>query len=285
MRIVQYDSFGKHSDRFVGNIASMHRRKRYKFYYCIMKTFDVLRMHTDPRFKAFFDDQRVRRTIVTEAQRWITEPWYTGNHCMNDRVPWYKQFMELGMGNANPVGETWERNDHHIWFLLHNISCGDGIMGDIAHTLDTIGGTSECRCLFCPSCIVETTAEVKERMEITSGGRVQRQQWLDTVSAPAIARNAFDLGWEIRLLSIVRDFAVEVLMRKPRNYGMMRLFLKSVENSVLKEQQDEEDFNVAAAVVMHRAGLDAEMSRMILPCKTRYMGIPLAMLPAYLKLG
>ena len=112
-----------------------------------------------------------------------------------------------------------------------------------------------------------------------------REQWLATVSAPAIARNVFDLGWDIRMLSIVRDFADEVLMRKPKKYGMIRFFLKSVEENILKEQQNEEDFNAAAAMVMHRAGLDAEISRMILPGKTRCWGIPLAMMPPYLKLS
>ena len=123
-----------------------------------------------------------------------------------------------------------------------------------------------------------------DRIRITSGTRVQRQQWLNTVCAPAIARNAFELGWELRMLSIVRDFAVEVVMRKPRSYTLMRAFLKSVEDNILAEQQKEEDFNVAAAVALQRAGIDSEICRMIMPGKTRYMGIPLAMMPPYLKL-
>jgi hypothetical protein len=64
----------------------------------------------------------------------------------------------------------------------------------------------------------------------------------------------------------------------------MHSFLKSVEDNILAEQQKEEDFNVAAAVALQRAGIDSEICRMIMPGKTRYMGIPLAMMPPYLKL-
>jgi hypothetical protein len=283
MRIIEYDSVNKHCDRYaIGDVASLSRRKRFKFYYRIMQTFAILRMHPDPRFKAFLNDQRVRRTIVREAQRWITDPWYRGQHCVNDRMPWFKQFIELRMDDMNPFGETWECRDNHMWYLFQNISCGDSFIEDIYYTLETIMGRDG---IFCASCVIETTEQVYERMEITRGTRDQRQQWLNTVSAPAIARNAFDLGWELRMLSIVRDFNVEVVMRKPRNYLMMHSFLKSVEKNIVDEQQKEEDFNVAAAVALSRAGLDTEICRMILPGKTRYMGIPLKLLPPYLKLS
>jgi hypothetical protein len=285
MRIVEYDSFAKHSHRYtVGDVSALPPRKRFKFYYRIMQTFAIIRLNPDPRFKAFLDDPRVRQTIVTEARRWITEPWYRGRHCVNDRMPWFKQFIELRLGAMNPFGETWECRDHHLWYLLENISCEQGIMADISYTLETIPHGGKYRGIFCPSCIVETTDEVYVRMEITRGTRVQRQNWLKNVSAPAIARNAFELGWELRMLSIVRDFAVEVVMRKPRCYTMMHAFLKSVEDNILAEQQKEEDFNVAAAVALQRAGIDSEICRMIMPGKTRYMGIPLAMMPPYLKL-
>ena len=287
MRIVEYASFAKHSDRYtIGDVASLPRRKRFKFYYRIMQTFVMLRMHPDPRFKAFIGDHRVRRTIVSEAHRWINEPWYRGRHCVNDRMPWFKQFIELRMNDANPFGETWEGRDHHFWYLFENISCGDIFIGDISDTLDSIRGQRKPHGIIRASCVVEATEEeMYDRIRVTSGTRVQRQQWLTDVCAPAIARNAFDLGWELRMLSIVRDFAAEVVMRKPRNYGMMRLFLKSVEENIVREQQNEEDFNVAAAVALSRAGLDTEICRMILPGKTRYLGVPLALMPPYVKLS
>ena len=283
MRIQEYEAFDRHSDRYtVGNLAALPHAKRYKFYYRILQTFDVLRMHPDPRFKAFLDDHRVRRTITAEATRWITEPWYRGRHCVNDRMPWFKQFMELELGDKNPFGETWEREYHHLSYLLDNISCAEGIVTDIALTLETIMARGNV--LFCPSCFIETTEEVFERLKITRGPPAQKLQWLTTVSAPAIARNAFDLGWELRLLALVQDFAVEVAMRKPRRYGMMQSFLKSVERCIVEEQQREEALNEAAAVMLARAGLAGEICGLILPCKTRYLGLPLAMLPGYLKL-
>ena len=138
--------------------------------------------------------------------------------------------------------------------------------------------------LFRVTCsIVETDDNAKARQSAVTMG--QWQDYANTVSAPAIARNAFDLGWELRMLSIVRDFAVEVAMRKPKNYRMMHSFLKSVEENIIAAQQKEEDFNVAAAVALSRAGLDAEICRMILPGKVRFMGLPLAVLPRYLKLA
>ena len=159
-------------------------------------------------------------------------------------------------------------------------------MCDISDTLDSIRTPRKPYGISRASCVVEATEEeMYDRIRITSGTRIQRQQWLNTVCGPAIARNAFDLGWELRMLSIVRDFAVEVVMRKPRNYLMMHSFLKSVEENIVDEQQKEEDFNVAAAVALSRAGLDTEICRMILPGKTRYMGIPLKLLPPYLKLS
>lgn len=286
MRIVEYDSFDKHSHRYtIGDVASLPHRRRFKFYYRIMQTFAMLRTHPDPRLKAFLDDHRVRRTIVAEAQRWITEPWYRGRHCVNDRMPWFKQFIELRLGDMNPFGETWEGRDPHFWYLLDNISCGDTFMCDIADTLDSIRTPRKPYGITRASCVFEATEEeMFERMRITSGTRAQRQQWLNTVCAPAIASNALDLGWELRMLSIVYDFAVEVVRRKPRNYLMMHSFLKSVEEHIVAGQQKEEDFNVAAAVALQRAGLDTEICRMILPGKTRYMGVPLAMMPPYLKL-
>jgi hypothetical protein len=280
---MRYESFHKHCHKFViRDVSSLPRRTRFRFYYRIMQTFEVLRMHTDPRFRIFLDDHRVRRVIVSEAQRWITEPYYMGRLHINDRMPWYKQFITLKMGNMNPFGETWDRTDHHLSYMLDNISCGDSIVGDIVYTLETI--TEQYDWLYCPSCMIETREEVAERVKITRGDRAQRQQWLDTVSAPAIARVAFDLGWDNRMLAVVRDFTVEVLMRKPSNYDMMCLFLKSVEESVLKEQQTEEDCNIAFTVALIRGGLDAEIRRMILPGKTRYLGAPLAMMPPYINL-
>jgi hypothetical protein len=38
-------------------------------------------------------------------------------------------------------------------------------------------------------------------------------------------------------------------------------------------------------VALSRAGLDTEICRMILPGKTRYLGVPLALMPPYVKLS
>ena len=90
------------------------------------------------------------------------------------------------------------------------------------------------------------------------------------------------------MLMIVRDFEAEVARRHAMawlpGHADMSAFLKAVEASVLTLQQEEEDVNVAAAVALQRAGLDTEVCRMIMPGKTRYMGVGLAMMPPYLKL-
>jgi hypothetical protein len=55
---------------------------------CMIETFEMLRLHPDPSFKAFLNDQRVWRTVVSEALRWITEPWYRGMNWCDERVHW-----------------------------------------------------------------------------------------------------------------------------------------------------------------------------------------------------
>ena len=272
MKFIQYESFEKHSHVYtVCGIASLPDRKRFKFYHCIMQTFAMLRLH--PRFKAFLEQLNARRTIATEARRWITEDWYNGR-CLPTETPFVKQLLELQMPAA--FGD-----DHHFVYLIENISCRGGIIMDVADTLESIMRQSS---LFCPSCIPETAAECCSRKKLVDDK--ERLQWLTAVSAPAVARNAFDLGWELRMLSTVRDFEAEVAHRDAtaRGHAMMRVYLKSVEANILELQQEEEDVNVAAAVALQRAGLVTEVCRMIMPGKTRYMGFPLAVMPPYLKL-
>jgi hypothetical protein len=108
--------------------------------------------------------------------------------------------------------------------------------------------------------------------------------WLNTYPAPAIGRNAFELGWELRMIAIANDYAAEVVQRKPRNYRMMHSFLITILRVIAEEQKREEETNEAAAIAMQRAGMDAELCRMILPGKRRFMGIPLALLPRYMRL-
>ena len=270
MKIIHYQSFDKHSHVYTAcNIASLPDRKRFKFYHCIMQTFAMLRLH--PRYKAFLGQLKVRRTIATEARRWITHASYSGR-CLITETPFIKQFLELEMPEAFVA-------DHKFVCLMENISCGGGIVSDVADTLESIMRHTV---LFCPSCKSETGAECLRRMKMVDDK--ERLQWLTAVSAPAMARNAFALGWELRMLSAVRDFEAEVARRRPRRHAMMRAFLKSVEAKILALQQEEEDANVAAAVALQRAGLDTEICRMIMPGKTRYMGFALAMMPPYLKL-
>ncbi len=72
MQIVEYESFSKNSHyRSMRDASAMPDRKRFKFYHCIMQTFDMLRLHPDARVKDFLDQPVVRQSIVLEARRWI----------------------------------------------------------------------------------------------------------------------------------------------------------------------------------------------------------------------
>ena len=279
MQIVEYESFDKHTHRHtLSDVSALPDRKRFKFYHCAMQTFAMMRLHPDPLVKDFLNKPIVRQRIAAEARHWINEPGYCGV-CDDDAMPWFEQLFKLRMPDCQTFRNTSESHDNKFWYLLENISVGESILSDITCTLDTLMKYGK---LYCPPCKAETDAQMATRMRCSTDA--ERLQWLTDDSAPAIARNAFDLGWELRMLSAVRDFAAEVAHRKPRGFLMMNSFLKCVEANILKLQQKEEDINVAAAVALQRAGIDFEVCRMIMPGKTRYMGIPLAMMPPYLKL-
>ncbi len=55
---------------FSTNVAAFPRRKRFRFYHTILRTFDVLRML--PQYKRFVNSPDVKQTIAAEAHRWIT---------------------------------------------------------------------------------------------------------------------------------------------------------------------------------------------------------------------
>jgi hypothetical protein len=99
-------------------------------------------------------------------------------------------------------------------------------------------------------------------------------------AASNAARNAFDLGWEHTLLAFVCDLEKEVLMRKPKNYLFIHSFLLDIEREIHAVLQNEEDVNSTAVMALYRLGLDTEIIRMIIPCKVRFMGVPLALMPA-----
>ena len=255
MKITEYKSFESYTAR---GIASPHGGGLHD---CIMQTFAMLRLHPDPHARAFIN--QMRQTIAAEARR-RDNGSYPG-----PRQPWV---FELQLPDAF-------RDDHRFGYLIENISCGRGIMGDVADTLESIMRHAP---LYRPRCITEAAAACAKRIRCFDAK--ERLRWQTTVAAPAVARNAFDLGWELRMLMIVRDFEAEVARLMPHGHAAMRAFLKSVEASVLALQQEEEDAHVAAAVALQRAGLDTEVCRMIMPGKTRYMGFPLAVMPPYLKL-
>jgi hypothetical protein len=278
MQIVEYESFSKHSHcRTLSDVSALPDRKRFKFYHCAMQTFAMMRLHPDPRVKDFLNKPIVRQSIAAQARHWITEPRYSGMG--DDAMPWFQQLAKLQMPECETFRNTSASTDNQFWYLLENISGGESIMSDITFTLDVLMKSGK---LYCPPCNAETDAQAYNRVRRVDNE--DRMYWLNNVSAPAIARNAFALGWELRMLSAVRDFAVEVVQRKPRCYLLMNSFLRSIDVNILKLQQKEEDTNVAAAIALQRAGLDTEVCRMIMTGKTRYMGVPLAMMPPYLKL-
>ena len=257
MKITEYKSFERHSHVYTARgIASPPAGRLHD---CIMQTFAMLRLHPDPRARAFIN--QMRQTVAAEARR-------------RDNGSYDPWVFELQLPDAF-------RDDHRFGYLIENISCGRGIMGDVADTLESIMRHAP---LYRPRCITEAAAACAKRIRCFD--TKERLRWQTTVAAPAVARNAFDLGWELRMLMIVRDFEAEVARpgRIPPGHAAMSAFLKAVEASVLTLQQEEEDVNVAAAVALQRAGLVTEVCRMIMPGKTRYMGFPLAVMPPYLKL-
>ena len=63
----------------------------------------------------------------------------------------------------------------------------------------------------------------------------------------------------------------------------MILFLFGIVFNVLSPKHSIQERNFLAALALHDIGFDADICRMILPGKTRYVGIPLAMMPRFLK--
>lgn len=277
--IYKYDSFFKHVTEFsLGNIAALSRHKHSDFCDCVMETFRVLCMHPDPRFKAFFDDSRVGAVIASEMNHWITTEYYAGRLHKNESMPWFKQFEEIEMGNLNPfAGDS--TYDHRLHYLFDNISAGGLFLGDVIDTLESIRTLDTGREILRPVCIEEAQNEEREYGRSFQYTCDQKEHWLDKVSARAIAVNAFNFGWEVRMLSIVRDFIDEISKCRPVRCHMMLSFLSSIKINIQREQQKEEDYNMTAAVMLFREGLNVELQRMILPVKSRIWGIPLANMP------
>ena len=166
MKITEYKSFESYTAR---GIASPHGGGLHD---CIMQTFAMLRLHPDPRARAFIN--QMRQTIAAEARR-RDNGSYPG-----PRQPWV---FELQLPDAF-------RDDHRFGYLIENISCGRGIMGDVADTLESIMRHAP---LYRPRCITEAAAACAKRIRCFD--TKERLRWQTTVAAPAVARNAFDLGW------------------------------------------------------------------------------------------
>jgi hypothetical protein len=239
MRITEYTSASRHFNECI-DVSTQKRRKRCKFHYTIMQTFDALRMHPNPQFRRFLDNRDVRVTIAGEARKWIKTSYYRGRMCVNDRCAWFKQFAELQIEEQNPIGETWECEVQLI-YMLDNISCGNIFVEDVMDTLHSIRNIQYTKkfAMLRAVCTPDND-EVERHVRQTASTREQYSYWLTTYAAPCIARNAFELGWELRMLSIVYDFAVEVVMRKPRNYGLMHTFLFCIETKIIQAQEEEE---------------------------------------------
>jgi hypothetical protein len=234
MRIHEYTAVSRHFNSCID--VSTQKRKRYKFYHTIMQTFTALRMH--PEFKRFLNHPSVRATIAAEARKWITKKYYRGRHCVNDRCAWFKQFAELGI--ENPIGETWECG-RTICYMLDNISCGNIFVEDVMDTLHSIRNINTRQNFIMRRAVCTPDDDEHEcHVRLTAKTTGQWEYWLTAYAAPCIARNAFELGWEHRMLSIVYDFAVEVVMRKPRNYRLMHTFLVCIETKIIQAQEEEE---------------------------------------------
>ena len=111
-------------------------------------------------------------------------------------------------------------------------------------------------------------------------------RWSYTVAANAIATTTFSVGWERQLIAIVRGFAAEIAERmssSPQRTILLR-FLECVEERVSAKQATEKEYYTTASIGMMRAGMDRDLRRMLLPGPTRDGGVPLALLPRFLRL-
>jgi hypothetical protein len=178
--------------------------------------------------------------------------------------PWNGQLAVI-KGVENSIGARFDFKDMWMHDLLGNISCFNHLFRYILRTLECIG-------------LVLSGSPTFEEMNEA----VMKSVDFDEISkASSIVRNAFVLGWEHTLLAIVRDFAEEVLMRKPIFHLKMHSFLLRVEGEIHTAQQKEEDVNSTAVMALYRLGIDVEIIRMIIPGKVRFMGVPLALMPEY----
>jgi hypothetical protein len=170
MRTTEYTSASRYFNECI-DVSTQKRKKRCKFYYTVMQTFDALRMRHDPQFRRFLDTRDVRGIIAGAARKWITRSYYRGRICV---------------------------------------------------------------------CI------------------------------------------------------------RPSKYGLMHTFLFFIETKIIQAQKEEEvsllyscfvlsselniqERNFFAALALHDIGFDTDICLIILPGKTRYTGIPLAMMPRFLK--
>ncbi len=105
--------------------------------------------------------------------------------------------------------------------------------------------------------------------------------WHCTLGASAIASTAFALGWDLQALRIVSDFSDEIALRErnPRKQHNMLWFLRCIERQVLARQDAEVRFWLAASVALSRWGVKSDTQPLIMPGRTRYGGVPLALMP------
>jgi hypothetical protein len=70
----------------------------------------------------------------------------------------------------------------------------------------------------------------------------------------------------------------------PQRDLLMR-FLNAIEAKATAMYETETQFWINASISMIRAGMDVELQRMILPSgRLRHMGVPVALMPRYLRL-
>ena len=226
IQLVDYDAFDRNSDMYTIGVAASPRLHRLRYYHTVRQTFAALRLQ--PAYARILTQPHVRRAIERTARRCMTD--------LNYQCQWH---AVLGP-HAAPVQ-----------YLLGNIgNPSDHFIEDVAHPL------GELQALQLPgffSCAGEFQVETMAQVE----------RYLRDSQAPAIAHNAFLLGWERRMLSICRDFDGEVVRRAPRNGAAMRGFLASIEEHLEAKLAQEEVGNEVIAIMMLRFGLEAGVRSLI----------------------
>ena len=253
------------------NISRMTRRKRFTFCSAVRQTFAALRMRsaTSRRHNADFFN-RTKRAVRARMDKWMRDSMQDVRECYPFGEPWVLVLSSM-------LGE----DDAALQYLMANINCESPILSDVSQVLGNLSRLrpTQLRCKFTP-CMISCTRPPYVEQRTAAGWA----DWCNTVAAEAIAETSFAVGWERELKAIASGFAAEIQRRAPPQREVLTRFLACVEQKLDAARAKHVALNVAAHIALTRRGIgNLDLRRMIVP-PSRDGGMPLALLPRYLRL-